>query len=611
MRRRFFVFMTLLCVASQSANADQRRRIYFLESLSPATPAAARTIDAFKHRLSERTSENFDIFVDYMELVRFPSQAHADRTAQYLAGKYSEAPPDLLIALGRAALPFVTKYRDAIAPKVPTIMTSVPLDDMKASELKDVFWVGTEYNFAKTFDLARRLQPNARNLAVVGGGSRYDEQWLDIARKELGPYGDQYNIKYIAGRSFEETLAEVSQLPNDSIVVMSFFFADGSGQLRVSPEVAASVAKASPAPVYSPISTNLGRGIVGGYMDSWEDEGAAAADVAFDILSGHDGPRQNTPAHLFRVDERQLKRWSLNNARLPSGTDIQFHQFDLWQQYRWQILGILAVLLLQTLIITGLILERRRRLSAERELYQRLLEVTHLNRTAVAGALSASIAHELNPPLAAIQSYADAAMLYIKANPPNLSKVEEILGNIRKDDQRAANIIAHFRGLLKRRDAIEMQEFDLNEILVDTMQIVGPEAVKKGIDVSVYNPNGPLPVRGDHIQLQQVLMNLAMNGIDSINNCDSSQRVMSIQIALVDEEAVEVSVADSGTGIPPDKLNMIFDAFYTTKEQGTGLGLSIARTIIETFRGRIWAENRPAGGAVFRFTLPLARNAPG
>jgi signal transduction histidine kinase len=273
-------------------------------------------------------------------------------------------------------------------------------------------------------------------------------------------------------------------------------------------------------------------------------------------------------------------------------------------------LGIIAVLLLQTAIITGLIFERRRRLRAEGELYQRLLEVTHLNRTAVAGALSASIAHELNQPLAAIQSYADAAILYVKASPPNLAKVEEILGNIRKDDRRAADIIGHFRGLLKRRDAIEMEEFDLNDIIVDTMQVVGPEALKKGVQLKVHNPNGPLPVRGDHIQLQQVFMNLAMNGIDAMDDCNDGQRLMSIKIALMEGDAVEVSVADSGTGIPADKLNLIFDAFYTTKDHGTGLGLSIARTIIEKFRGRIWAENRPAGGAVIRFTLPLARSAP-
>jgi hypothetical protein len=168
---------------SQSANADQRRRIYFLESLSPATPAAVRTIDAFKQRLSEKTGENFDIFVDYMELVRFPGQAHADRTAQYLTGKYSDAPPDLLIALGRAALPFLTQYRDAIAPQVPTIMASVPLDDMKASNLKDVFWVGTEYSFAKTFELARRVQ--CTSSCPLSANSAYTPEQLVMAVDNL------------------------------------------------------------------------------------------------------------------------------------------------------------------------------------------------------------------------------------------------------------------------------------------------------------------------------------------------------------------------------------------------------------------------------------------
>jgi signal transduction histidine kinase len=153
-----------------------------------------------------------------------------------------------------------------------------------------------------------------------------------------------------------------------------------------------------------------------------------------------------------------------------------------------------------------------------------------------------------------------------------------------------------------------MQDFDLNDIVVDTLQIVGPEALKKGIQLSAYNPNGPLPIRGDRIQLQQVFMNLAMNGIDAMKDCDSGQGLMSIKIALMEDNEVEVSVADSGSGIPPDKLDTIFDAFYTTKEQGTGLGLSIARTIIRASSGRIWAENCPGGGAVFRFTLPLARN---
>src|SRR5215510_6343215 len=121
MRAQVLAFLTLPCIACQPVDAADRRRIYFLESLSPALPAAVRTIDAFKKRLGEKTTEQFEIFVDYMELVRLPSQAHKERMVQYLSGKYAEAPPYVLVTLGRAALPFIAKYRDAIAPNVPII----------------------------------------------------------------------------------------------------------------------------------------------------------------------------------------------------------------------------------------------------------------------------------------------------------------------------------------------------------------------------------------------------------------------------------------------------------------------------------------------------------
>ena len=198
-------------------------------------------------------------------------------------------------------------------------------------------------------------------------------------------------------------------------------------------------------------------------------------------------------------------------------------------------------------------------------------------------------------------------MLYLNAEPPNTTRAQKILSNILRDNQRAAKIITHLGRLLKKKDEIELQEFDLNDVISDTVQIVGPEALKKGVELNAYNANGALPVRGDRIQLQQVIMNLTMNGIDAMRDCDPGEGKMSIKTALIDDVTVEVSVEDSGTGIPPDRLNKIFDTFYTTKMQGTGLGLSIARTIIETYGGKIWAENRLGGGAMLCFTLPLSR----
>src|SRR5262245_53633444 len=345
MRTQILAFAVLLPIGCESWAADQLRRIYLLESLSPALPGAVRTIDAFKKRLSEKTTERFEIFIDYMELVRLPSQTHRDRTVQYLSGKYREAPPDVLVTLGRAALPFMSKYRDAIAPNVPLILTSVPSSDAARSDLQNVFWVTTEYSFSKTLDLARWLQPNASNLVVVGGASDYDRRWLDLAHRELQQFTDRYTLKYITGLSHDETLNEVSDLSKDTIVMMSFFFADGSGRPQSTPDVAAAVAKVSPAPVYSPISTNLGEGIVGGYMDSWEDEGIASADVALEILSRkplNAIPHQNTPLHSYQVDERQLKRWGMSASLLPAGANVRFHQLNVWEQYRWQLVLIAA-----------------------------------------------------------------------------------------------------------------------------------------------------------------------------------------------------------------------------------------------------------------------------
>ena len=599
-----------LCLIGQASAADQRRRIYFLESLSPALPAAVRTIDAFKKRLSETTNEQFEIFVDYMELVRLPSQAHIDRTVQYLSGKYAEAPPDLLVTLGRAAAPFMVKNREAVASHVPLILVSVPSLDAKESGLDNVFWVNAEYNFSKTLELAQQLQPAARHLVVVGGAGAYDQRWLNDVRRELQPYSERYDTKYIVGRSYEDTLKVVSQLPKNTIVIMSFFFVDGSDQTYSSPKVAADVARASSAPVYSPISTNLGEGIVGGYMDSWEDHGIAAADVALQILAGKPPEtiqRDNKPRQAYHVDARQLTRWNIGSARIPAGSEVHYREFNVWERYRWEIIAIVATVILQAAVITGLFFERRRRRNAELELRERLMEVIHLNRTAVAGALSASVAHELNQPLGAIQSYAEAALLYLQADPPNVARAHDILGNILRDDQRAAKIIAHLRSLLKKRNQSELQEFDLTDVVDDTVQIVRPEARKKGIDLTAMNTGFPLPVRGDRIQVQQVLMNLAMNGLDAMHDCRPGEAKMLISTALVDGSAVRVSVADSGTGVPPNKLNEIFDAFYTTKGQGTGLGLSIARTIVETYGGKIWAENRPGGGATFFFTMPLSK----
>jgi signal transduction histidine kinase len=159
--------------------------------------------------------------------------------------------------------------------------------------------------------------------------------------------------------------------------------------------------------------------------------------------------------------------------------------------------------------------------------------------------------------------------------------------------------------LLKRREAVEARELDLNEVIANAMQILLPEAKKRNVALRAIGIKQPLPVRADSVHLQQVILNLARNSMDAMTSMAADARRITIQTVILGGSTVEVSVSDTGIGIPEQKLSEIFDTFYTTKAHGIGLGLSITRTIVESYGGKIWAESPAGGGAIFRFTLPL------
>jgi signal transduction histidine kinase len=225
--------------------------------------------------------------------------------------------------------------------------------------------------------------------------------------------------------------------------------------------------------------------------------------------------------------------------------------------------------------------------------------------------LSSSIAHELNQPLGAILSNTEAAQMLLKTSPPDLTQIGEILSDIVRDEQRAGEIILGLRNLLNDRKTTDLKEFDLNDTVQEVVRIVAPEAAKRDIVVSTDLTPDALPVRADPIHMQQVLLNLVMNGMDAMEDTEPRPRDLTIRTCRsAESKAAEVTVTDSGKGIPANNLTSIFDAFFTTKPQGTGLGLPIARKIVESYGGAIWAEN-PDRGAVFSFRLPLARMAAG
>ena len=604
--------MSVSLLGSATAQAQENpQRVLLLYPYNNLFPVSVITGDATRRRMIAQSRQPLEFYTDFLDLGRFSGMEYEARTAKFLFDKYHDRKPDVVVALGPRSLEFTIKHQAALGFQAPVVFCCTSRTRLAAFNTPDnVIGVISEFDLTKTLELAQRLQPSARNLVVVTGATEFDQQSAQIARQQLAPFERKYETKFLIGLPYDDLMAALKRLPRDTIVIVMTMFADGAGRLFITPEIVQDIANAASAPVYTPYETYLGRGVVGGRMDSFEQIGSEVADVALRILAGvapSGLPSQPTAGSADRVDWRQLKRWNIPESSLPVGTEVRFREFTVWELYRWHIVGVFAVVLLQSIIIAWSLFEHHRRHVAERELRRRLLEVMHLNRTVTAGTLSASIAHELNQPLGAIHSYAEAAEIHLKADPPNIARVEQILGNIRRDDQRAADIIKHFRGLLKKSEALELREFDLNDVVRSAISILDPEAAKRGVVLSMHPAEAAMPVRADQIHLQQVILNLAVNGMDAMQDCESGTGRMSIQTTLSGDSEAEVRVNDSGTGIPDDKLGEVFEAFYTTKRTGTGLGLSIARTIVETYGGKIRAENRPGGGAAFSFTLPLAK----
>jgi PAS domain S-box-containing protein len=231
-------------------------------------------------------------------------------------------------------------------------------------------------------------------------------------------------------------------------------------------------------------------------------------------------------------------------------------------------------------------------------------KLAHMSRLAVLGELTATIAHEVRQPLSAILANTDAAELLLPSNTPELDEVRRILSDIRRDDLRADEAIRRIRGMLTKGEP-QIQPLSLREILSDVLKLLASDARKRHVQVrEELQPGLPL-VLGDQFQLQQVLVNLIVNGMDAMNGTPEPNRRLTIK-AAEDGPTVRVTVIDKGQGIAPTHASRIFESFFTTKDEGMGLGLSIARSIIEDHGGRIWVENNPEHGAIFHFTIPAA-----
>ncbi|MEI9986309.1 MAG: ATP-binding protein [Aliidongia sp.] len=263
-----------------------------------------------------------------------------------------------------------------------------------------------------------------------------------------------------------------------------------------------------------------------------------------------------------------------------------------------------AVIVLAIALSTSLVLRGR---SAEAALRQAQTDLAHVSRVTTMGELTASIAHEVNQPIAAVVTNASACLRWLALQTPDLEKAREAATRIVRDGTRAADIISRIR-LIFTKGAPQRQAVDINRLVRETIELLNNQASRHGVSIQTDLALGLPRIEADPVQLQQVVVNLIVNGIDAMKDV-AGTRQLAVTSRRAEDEQVVVSVSDTGIGLPQQQADQVFNAFFTTKPHGTGMGLSISRSIIEAHRGRFWATPNEPGGAIFTFALPIRAEA--
>ena len=588
------------------AVAAEARQVLVLYSNNRLLPASVAFDTGLQEAVRAGPGQPIKIFSEFLDEPDFAGDRFELTVSTYLREKYADHPLDAVLVASADALKFMLRYRDRVFPGVPVVHVGVTRSTLQSLGPLPPDVVGTPiaYDIAGTVEQALKWHPGATHLVIVTGTSIEDARLKALLHAEIAPFLGNVQAEYLDGLPLPALQKRLRELGSDSVVLTTGFFRDGDGRTYVPRDAAALVAAASSAPVYTPAETFMGTGVVGGRMLSYEQIGRQTAQLLKHMFSGQaDWKRMPAAAaSVLQVDWRQVKRWGIDPEQIPPDAVVRFRVPTLWQAYRDAVLSAVTIILLLSGLVASLLLERRRRRMAESAVQQQHLALAHASRLAVAGELTAAIAHEINQPLGAVQTNADTAEVLLQAGGDRREDLLRLVGRIRSDNLRASEVIKRLRTLLGRHEARRLP-LDLNAVLSDVEAFLRPELKRRDMALALRSAAAPACILGDETQIQQVLINLILNAMDALAETPPDRRLIAVQVERAAGTNI-VSVKDQGPGFAESDLSKLFDSFFSTKRTGMGLGLSIARTIVEAHGGTIRAERGANGGAAFHVQLP-------
>ncbi len=707
------------------------RLVLVLYSYSRLLPAIVEGDFALVEAFARRPELRIEPATEFLDHPRFSGAAYERAVVDYLRAKYAAAPPQVLLAGGEEALVFWLRHRDELFPGVPVVHVAVDRTRLQALQPlpPDVVGIPVAHDVGGTLEQALRWHPLARRLLFVGDDSAWGQEWEQRVRVDAARVAPRLTVDTLGGLPLDELGRRLRALPDDTLVFTAGLFTDGTGRPVTPRETVTRIAAASSAPVYSPYSTLVGTGIVGGRATGFDAIGRRGAEIVIELLDGAEPASLALPPAMptvLHVDWRQLQRWGIDPRTLPDDAVVQFRAPTFWEAYGHWVVVAGAVMLLQAGLIAALLVERgrRRRASAtvarneqhmslaaraaaltlwtldgsaedakarrrdespspaladfaallervepadrdavdraiaearasggdfevqyrvaapdgttrwqvargrvdaagqrllgvaaditerkqaELEIAQSQAALQHMTRVSLLGQLSASIAHQLNQPLASILANAQAAQKMLGREPLDVAELRDIVDDIVTADRGAADVIRRL-GALFRRGEPSLAPLDLNEVVRDTLEIVHTSLLTRHVTVRTALADDLPIVDGDRVQLQQMLLNLIANAADAMASLPEADRRLSIQTAP-EAGMNRLDVTDRGPGVAAEALTKVFEPFWSTKADGMGIGLAVCRSIATAHGGTLAVANAPDGGAVFSVRLP-ARATP-
>ena len=611
-----------LCAAAPRAVAQapaRPARVLLLYQQQAETQPMVEFSQPLRETIDSELKGSVEFYQEALDFDRFTGRERSFPLRKYFEEKYRRFGIDVVVPVGGRALRFAVDQLRPVLPDVPIVFALCAEPQTNPASLPDNVTgrIASASRFAPTLSMARRLQPDAEQVVVIGGAGAADSASVSAAVRAVA-LRDSLALTVLQGLSLDALLPRLRRLDRRSIVIFANYRQDDHGRTFEPLDVVGSIARAAAAPIYTQLHSYVGEGVVGGSVVRFDHEGRRTGRLVARVLRRPLGERLPPVEPIdksFVADSRQLRRFGLSETRLPPGTDVLYREPTAWERHRTVVLPTLGVIIAELLLIGSLLLERHRRKRAQkaadeqqRRADETRRQVTHMGRVALLGELATTISHELRQPLAAIRANAETGVKLVRRRGGTLTEddrelCDEIFRAIADDDALASDIISRVRSLV-RREELPQQPVDLNEVCQTSARLLQYDALTRRAEITLsLDPRLPAVI-GDPVQFQQVVLNLVLNALEA-SAVHAAPRV-EISTAARDDE-VEVAVHDNGPGLPEDVRRRLFESFFTTKAQGLGLGLAIVHSIIERHHGRIQAENGALGGVIFRVVVPRAQ----